>query len=94
MIRLSGLEPEKDIAIKTTGLRPGEKLYEEVLTDKENNYATQHAKIYKALLRDEDPEEVRTKIHNLQYNFSGTTEEFIAQMQTVVDTYHPNHFAD
>jgi FlaA1/EpsC-like NDP-sugar epimerase len=94
MIRLSGLEPEKDIAIKTTGLRPGEKLYEEVLTDKENNYATQHAKIYKALLRDEDPEEVRTKIHNLQYNFSGTTEEFIAQMQTVVDTYQPNHFAD
>jgi FlaA1/EpsC-like NDP-sugar epimerase len=94
MIRLSGLEPETDIAIKITGLRPGEKLYEEVLTDKENNCATQHAKIFRALLRDEDPEEIRTKIHDLQYSFSGTTEEFIAQMQTIVENYHPNHFTD
>ncbi len=94
MIRLSGLEPEKDIEIKITGLRPGEKLYEEVLTDKEYNRATRHAKIFQAMLRDEDPKELRYLIHNLYYNFKGTTEEVIEQMQAIVPTYHPNHFMD
>ena len=45
MIKLSGLEPEKDIAIKITGLRPGEKLYEELLGDKSKNLPTHHEKI-------------------------------------------------
>lgn len=94
MIRLSGLEPEKDIEIKITGLRPGEKLYEEVLTDKEHNRATRHAKIFQAMLQDEDPKELRYLIHNLYYNFKGTTEEVIEQMQAIVPTYHPNHFMD
>ena len=94
MIRLSGLEPEKDIEIKVSGLRPGEKLYEEVLTDKEHNIATQHAKIFQAMLKDEDPEELRSKINHLYYSFTGTTEEFIAEMQKIVTTYHPNHFTD
>lgn len=45
MIRLSGLEIGKDIQIKYVGLRPGEKLYEELLCDKENNLPTYHPKI-------------------------------------------------
>jgi FlaA1/EpsC-like NDP-sugar epimerase len=45
MIRLSGLVPEKDIKIVYTGLRPGEKLYEELLTDKETTKPTHHPKI-------------------------------------------------
>jgi FlaA1/EpsC-like NDP-sugar epimerase len=45
MIRLSGLEPGKDIKIKITGLRPGEKLYEELLYDKEKILPTRHEKI-------------------------------------------------
>jgi FlaA1/EpsC-like NDP-sugar epimerase len=45
MIKLSGLEPETDIAIKITGLRPGEKLYEELLGDKSKNLPTHHEKI-------------------------------------------------
>lgn len=45
MIRLSGLEPERDIKIVYTGLRPGEKLYEELLSDKETTSATSHYKI-------------------------------------------------
>lgn len=48
MIQLSGFEPDKDIEIIYTGLREGEKLYEELLGDKENSIATHHPKIMKA----------------------------------------------
>ncbi len=46
MIRLSGLEPEKDIKIEIIGLRPGEKLYEELLMDNDKLKTTEHHKIY------------------------------------------------
>ena len=48
MIRLSGLEPDKDIVIKYTGIRPGEKLFEELLTAEEGSNATKHKRIYAA----------------------------------------------
>jgi FlaA1/EpsC-like NDP-sugar epimerase len=48
MIKLSGLEPDKDIMIKYTGIRPGEKLFEELLTADEGSSATQHKRIYVA----------------------------------------------
>lgn len=51
MIQLSGLTEGKDIEIKFTGLRPGEKLYEEVLSDKENTTATYHPQILIAKTR-------------------------------------------
>ena len=46
LITLSGLEIDKDISIKFTGLRPGEKKYEELLHDKERDKATKHQKIF------------------------------------------------
>jgi len=46
LIRLSGLEPEKDIKIVFTGIRPGEKLFEEVLTAEEGTKATKHERIF------------------------------------------------
>ena len=46
LIRLSGYEPYKDIDIKITGLRPGEKLYEEILLNMENSVATEYEKIF------------------------------------------------
>ncbi|KAF1086079.1 UDP-N-acetyl-alpha-D-glucosamine C6 dehydratase [Sporotomaculum syntrophicum] len=48
MIRLSGLEPDKDIKIKFTGIRPGEKLFEELLTAEEGSSATKHKRIFVA----------------------------------------------
>lgn len=46
MIRLSGFEPDRDIEITITGIRPGEKLYEELLTTEEGSSATRHKKIF------------------------------------------------
>jgi len=46
MIILSGLKPGRDIEIKYTGLRPGEKLYEELFSDRENFALTRHERIF------------------------------------------------
>lgn len=54
MIELAGLTPGEDIEIKYTGLRPGEKLYEELLATKENTLPTNNAKIYCAQVREYD----------------------------------------
>ena len=51
MIHLSGKKPDVDIMIRITGLRPGEKLYEEVLNDQEKTIETHHAKIQIAQVR-------------------------------------------
>lgn len=48
LIRLSGLEPDKDIKIEITGTRPGEKLFEELLTSEEGTSATKHKRIFVA----------------------------------------------
>ncbi len=52
MIELAGFEPDKDIKIVYSGLRPGEKLYEEVLSDKENTDPTSHNRIRIAHVRE------------------------------------------
>lgn len=54
MIELAGLVPGEDIEIQYTGLRPGEKLYEELLATKENTLPTNNAKIYRAQVREYD----------------------------------------
>lgn len=58
MIELSGLKADDDIAIKYTGLRPGEKLYEELLSNKENTKETPHEKIRVAAVREYEYQEV------------------------------------
>lgn len=55
MIRLAGLTLDRDIKIVYSGLRPGEKLFEELFSDKEAYELTHHGKIRKALFRDLDP---------------------------------------
>ncbi|MCQ8118818.1 polysaccharide biosynthesis protein [Methylomonas rosea] len=66
MIRLSGKVPNKDIEIKIVGLRPGEKLYEELFHDQEQLLATSHAKLRLAKARLYDSVEWAKQIEDLQ----------------------------
>lgn len=66
LIRLSGLEPYKDIEIQFCGLRPGEKLYEELLTAEEGTRATKHQKIFVAGLNNIDQQKLNWGLGNLQ----------------------------
>lgn len=65
MVELSGLEIGKDIQIRYTGLRPGEKLFEELLNSKENCMETHHPKILIAKVRSYEPHEIFKKIDEL-----------------------------
>lgn len=66
MIELAGLVPEKDIQIVFTGLRPGEKLYEEVLSTTENTDPTSHDRIRVARVREYDYAEIRIIFERLE----------------------------
>lgn len=90
MISLSGLVLGQDIEIKVTGLRPGEKLFEELMTAEEGTEATTHKKIFRAILHDEEPETLFAQMKKLQ----SLKEEdaIIAQMRVMIPTYVPNHF--
>lgn len=66
MIELAGLVPDQDIKIEYTGLRPGEKLYEELLATKENTLPTPNEKIFRAHVREYDRAEVVVAIDHLK----------------------------
>ena len=90
MISLSGLVLGQDIEIKVTGLRPGEKLFEELMTAEEGTEKTSHKKIAKAILQDEDPDTLYRQIDTL----CSLKDEnaIIRQLKTMIPTYTPNHF--
>ena len=89
MIKLSGHVPGKDIKIEFTGLRPGEKLYEELMTAEEGTEVTTHAKIRKAILSDEDLHVLKQQYDKLIALQDG--DAIIAQMKHMIPTYKPNH---
>ena len=66
MIELAGFVPNKDIQIEFTGLRPGEKLYEEVLSNKENTIPTKNNRIHIAKVRDYDYEDAVKLVKELE----------------------------
>ena len=71
MIELAGFEVDKDIKIEFTGLRPGEKLYEEVLNNEENTSETTHEKIRIAHVRSYDYDKISEavdKLHEMAIN--------------------------
>ncbi len=91
MIKLSGLKYPEDIDIEITGLRPGEKLYEELLANGENTLPTYHKKIMISNVRDLDYELVRSKIDELFVSnmfFNGT---IIKLMKEIVPEYISNN---
>lgn len=91
MIQLSGLELGKDIEIKITGLRPGEKLYEELLAREENTLPTHHPQILKARVREEDSIQL-TRIEALIEMFNGqNNEEIVSQMKKIVPEFISNN---
>lgn len=90
MIKLSGLEPYKDIDIKFTGLRPGEKLFEELLTAEEGTDSTTHKQIFRAKLGKENSDVLRDQI--LVFKDLYSAEEVIKHLKVIIPTYTPNHF--
>lgn len=88
MIALSGLELGKDIDIVVTGLRPGEKLYEELLNKKENTIPTHHEKIMIARVREYDYDAVKKDIDELVSLFGAQNNiPIVAKMKQMVPEY-------
>ncbi|WP_053992529.1 nucleoside-diphosphate sugar epimerase/dehydratase [Mangrovimonas sp. TPBH4] len=92
MIALSGLRYPEDISIKITGLRPGEKIYEELLADGEKTRPTYHEKIMIALVANIDAEDICCKITNLCNIYSKVQNlEIVAQIKNIIPEYLSNN---
>ncbi len=90
LIKLSGLEPNVDIPIKITGLRPGEKLYEELLMSEEGLTATKHDKIFISKPMHFEMKELEEKLdtlRELEYDKNFSREKVKQTMKAVVPTY-------
>ena len=92
MIWLSGLEPRKDIDIVFTGLREGEKLYEELLNDNENATRTHHQKIMIAKVQHYDYEEVNRYVELFEDLIYDKNElKSVALMKELVPEFKSNY---
>lgn len=92
MIKLSGFELDKDIKIKITGLRPGEKLYEELLTNEENTVPTHHEKILIGKVKEYEFEQIAPKIQLLIASYDEqNNEKLVKQMKELVPEYISNN---
>ena len=91
LIRLSGLEVDTDIKIEFTGLEPGEKLYEELLTPQEGVTATKHQRIFVAQLEQIAERQLISQIEELsQLADALDSEGIVSKFQELVPTYQPN----
>lgn len=88
MISLSGFVPNKDIQIVFTGLRPGEKLYEELLMNEEGLRKTEHNKIFVGQPIDLSPEELENILEKLRAAVKMSDEDVKRVVNEVVPTYH------
>ena len=87
LISLSGLRPDKDIAIEFTGLRPGEKLYEELLMSEEGLKTTNHDKIFVGQPLDMSEENLQEILNTLKQATSADGDALRAVIASVVPTY-------
>lgn len=92
MIQLYGYEPDYDIKIVETGLRPGEKLYEELLNDTENTLPTHHPKIKKARVCEKNHEKVEQFINELSELILDRDEfKLVSKMKEIVPEFVSNN---
>ena len=91
LIKLSGFIPDKDIEIKITGLRPGEKLFEELLSAEDGTEKTTHSKIFIAKIKDVDKAELQRQIVDILQITEG--DAVVRKLQEIVPTYTPNRDA-
>ena len=88
MIRLAGMEPNREINIQYTGLRPGEKLYEELLNDNENTMPTHHEKIMIGRVRQYVFDDVASKISELiQVAKDNNDRQVVLNMKKIVPEF-------
>lgn len=87
LITLSGLRTPEDIAIEFVGLRPGEKMYEELLMDEENTLPTKMRSIMISTGKSVGFDEVEAKLGRLRAIIDGSDEEALAVLEEVVPTY-------
>lgn len=92
MIRLSGLVPHQDIAIEFSGLRPGEKLYEELLNDLENTMPTHHEKIMVAQVREYHFQTISKHISELiKLSCEYKDRQVVVKMKEIVPEFKSNN---
>ena len=92
MIKLSGLIVNKDIAIKVTGLRPGEKLYEELLNDSENTLPTHHEKIMKAQIDSVGFKKIKSQLEELsELIVEGDNYSLVRKLKEIVPEFISNN---
>ena len=91
MIQLSGLELGKDIEIKVTGLRPGEKLYEELLASEENTIPTHNPQILIAKTKENSEQQLNAVEELIQLFDSQQNEQIVRKMKEIVPEYISNN---
>jgi FlaA1/EpsC-like NDP-sugar epimerase len=95
LIALSGLRPDDDIEIKYSGVRPGEKLFEELSTDAEHAEKTRHPKIFIGHTRVADAESVTTGIDDLRRAVhNGARADVLARLRAFVPEFKPEASAE
>lgn len=92
LIKLSGLRPDVDIKIEYTGLRPGEKLYEEKLMAEEGMKKTKNKLIFIGKPIEMDDEEFKVKLAKLDDDSQEDDENIREYVMDIVPTYHPNNY--
>ena len=88
LIQLQGLMPDVDIKIEFTGLREGEKMYEELLMDEESTLPTDNQSIMISTGQEISYDQVAAKLDELENALSATDEEAIRMLEQAVPTYH------